>query len=357
LVEKAPRIGDSWRNRYESIASHTPIYTDHYPFLKMPENWPKWLGRDKIADFQEQYCQLMGLKPLMNTNVVKVDFDKANSRYTVQMDGPEGPKTVRPRHVVLATGTFSNKRIEPDVPGRELFKGQLYHSAEHMTARSVPNLADKKVVIIGTGTSGHDIAQDFVANGAKNVAMIQRKPIFSFSSDALETILAPWNTEGVTTEEADVMGNSLPLAVMRTMNLGMTQMMTAHDKTMIDGLKKAGMALHTGEGGVGLADHQLVLGGHFYIDQGANQMIVDGRIKIHRCEDGLKEFHSSGLTLANGTVVDADIIVLATGFERCFYHVVDIMGEEFSKSFEDLALFDDEQERIKVSGQYRAESK
>ncbi|KAM3558785.1 hypothetical protein ARSEF4850_004445, partial [Beauveria asiatica] len=73
-----------------------------------------------------------------------------------------------------------------------------------------------------------------------------------------------------TTEEADVLGNSLPIAVVRTMSIGLTRAAAEMDKELLDGLRAAGMALRTGDDGYGLADHQLIKGGCYYVDQGAS---------------------------------------------------------------------------------------
>lgn len=351
LVDKHERPGDSWRVRYDTVTLNTPTYTDHYPFMKIPENWPRWLHRDQVASFMEHYAAIMGLDILSNASVTNIEFDEAAKRYNVQVCGPKGNLTLLPRHVVLATGVFSEQPIIPDIPGREDFKGEMYHSGKHKSARQVPELLNKSVVVIGPGTSGQDVAQDFVACGAKEVSIIQRNPIFYLSAESSEAIqLALWNTEGVTTEEADVIGNSIPLAVIRTMSIGMTKTMAARDQEMLDGLKEAGLALRTGDDGYGLADYQLIKGGHYYVDQGAGQMIVDGRIKIHRCEDGIRQFDERGLTLNNGTKLDADVVVMATGFQNCSVTVERLMGPEVVKRIGNFSTLDDENERVGVSG-------
>lgn len=113
----------------------------------------------------------------------------------------------------------------------------------------MPDLYTKKIVVIGPSTSGHDVAHDFLSHGAKAATMVQRHPIFSPSAEAWETLqLGLWNIDGITTEDADLVGNSIPLAVARTMSTGLTRAMTDFDKDMLEGLKKAGLALRTGTG-------------------------------------------------------------------------------------------------------------
>ncbi|KAK8137121.1 hypothetical protein PG984_005061 [Apiospora sp. TS-2023a] len=348
LLEKSPRIGDSWRKRYRKVTLHTPTYTDHYPFMKIPENWPRWLRSDEISRFMEAYSSLMGLDIRTGCTVTDVDFDETTRRYRVRSLTDQGTElTHYPHHVVMATGIFSEEPKVPDLAERELFHGPIYHSSQHVSADQMSDLRDKKVVVVGSSTSGHDVAQDFVECGAKGVSMIQRNPIFSVSAAAFEEqVIGLWNMPGITTEEADLVGNSIPLAVIRTMSIGMTQSMYAKDKEMVDGLRKAGLAVRTGEDGFGLADHQLIKGGHFYIDQGASQMIVDGRIKIHRCEQGVRELREKSVVLADGTEVEADVVVLATGFQSCLRSVEKVMGAEVAKKLDNLGGLDHEAERI-----------
>lgn len=352
LVDRHERFGGAWRARYESVTLNTPTYTDHPPFTKIPDSWPRWLPRDMVADFWEHYGTLMGLECLSGADVTGVEYDQVARQYTVRIRRGEWTTTLRARHVVLATGTFSDEPIIPEIPGREDFNGRAYHSCQHSSAKDVPDVSGKKVVVVGPGTSGHDIAQDFVNHGARSVAMVQRHPIFYLSATASEHIqLGLWNMPGVlTTEEADLVGNAIPLAVIRAMGPGMTHLMADMDREMIVGLRKAGMALHTGDGGFGLADYQLIKGGHFYVDQGASQMIVDGRIKLHRCEEGVTGFKPDGLVLGDGAKLEADVVVFATGYQSNIRTVEKLMGKDVaSKMSKHFGVLDIENERAGVS--------
>lgn len=346
LLDKHARVGDSWRARYETCTLNTPTFTDHYPFVKYPENWPRWLSRDQVADFMEHYAQLMGLDVRFETSVLSVKRDEAADRFVVEIEDAEGRRTLTPRHVVLATGVFSDEPAMPDIPGMRSFAGTLYHSSKHRTARDVPDVRDKRIVVIGPGTSGHDVAQDFVEHGAKSVTLVQRRPIFSLSAEAWEAIqLGLWNMPGLSTEEADVVGNSLPLAVIRTMSIELTRALAAFDKDMVAGLRAAGLAVRTGEDGYGLADHQLLEGGRYYIDQGANDMIIDGRIKVLRCEGGIAQMDAGGIALADGRRAEADVVVLATGYRHNIHTVRRLMGDDVADAMPRFGLLDDEQER------------
>lgn len=296
------------------------------------------------------YGDIMGLNIKRATLASKIKYNELTQRYSVELQSKDSTQTITPKHVVLATGLFSTTPIEPQFPCKDLFRGQVYHTAEHQSAALVPDLQKKTVTIIGAGTSAHDVAQDFVNHGAKTVTMVQRHPIYVTSLDSNEKIqMALWNTPGLSTEDADLLGNSLPTAVVRTLGVGATQMMSANDKAMLDGLERAGLAVKRGEQGDSLIDHQIIKAGHFYIDQGASQMIIDGRIQIRRCAEGVQGYSPEGIVLVDGTEVKSDIIILATGFEPSVKAIAALMGGAVMDKVGEICTLDDSQERIGVS--------
>ncbi len=61
IVERNERPGDSWRKRYKSLCLHDPVWYDHLPYIKFPENWPIFSPKDKIGDWLEMYTRVMEL--------------------------------------------------------------------------------------------------------------------------------------------------------------------------------------------------------------------------------------------------------------------------------------------------------
>jgi cation diffusion facilitator CzcD-associated flavoprotein CzcO len=331
VVDKAARPGDAWRARYDSVKSHTASYGDHFPFLKYPSNWPNFLDRDPIANWIEHYCGIMGLNILQNAAVTTIDRDDETGKYSVNVAVQGSQRIFKAHHVVLATGITSNTPNLPDIKQQDTFKGLVYHTSKHKSASKIPDLGNKRVVVIGAASSGHDVAQDFVNHGAKSVSMIQRSRLAVTSTDSIEKFQAkPWGIPGVGTDDADLLTASMSGAIALTLGVGMAQMMSHNDKELLDGLEEAGMALVRGEDGVGILDFQLLKFGHFYIDQGASPMIVDGRIKVFRCAEGVKEFYDDGIILANDTRVEADVVVFATGFKGIDATLEPLLGKEIA---------------------------
>ncbi|KAF2163082.1 hypothetical protein M409DRAFT_68714 [Zasmidium cellare ATCC 36951] len=345
VVDKNHRVGDSWRARYESITTHTPTYSDHYPFLPYPDDFPQWLGRDRIADWQEYYAKTMELNIELAIRAEVFKYDETSKKYTIHLHGPNNnTRAIHCTHLILAAGMFSPKPIVPSLPNQDTFTGSVHHTSQHTSASKIPNLSSKNVLCIGSGTSSHDIAQDFVHAGAKSVTMLQRTPIVTVTRTSyITTQMGLWNTPGISTAEADILGNSFPFPIIRALNLPATKKMNEMDTHLLEPMQEKGYRVLKD---VGLVDQQFLKGGRFYIDQGACEMIADGRIKILNCEAGIEKFTSNGLRLADGRELEADIVVFGTGFELMEHVVEQIMGSAIKEKVGDIGHLDSEAERI-----------
>ncbi|RAH68329.1 flavin-containing monooxygenase [Aspergillus aculeatinus CBS 121060] len=352
ILEKGSRLGQAWWSRYKTVQTHTPSHTDDFPFLPFPTTWPYGISRDRLAGWIEHYAEIMELDYEVNVPVQTIEYDQTSRLWSVIVKETHNSQRVfKAPHVVFATGVFGPTPSIPDIPGIASYMGSAYHSSEHTTAARIPDVRKKTVTIIGCGTSAHDIAQDFVAHGAKAVSMIQRTPIWSVSTDSIGRIqFADYCSPDMTTDEADQLDMSWPLGLTRAWGVEITQRIVENDKELMDKLESAGLHLKRRRDDVSLIDHQLLIGGHYYIDQGADKMIVDGRIGVHWCDQGVKEFHKDGLTLHNGNKIYADIVVLATGFKPHNQHLSGIIPREIWDKVGDLGEPDEDEESI---GLYR----
>ena len=108
IVERNERPGDSWRKRYKSLCLHDPVWYDHLPYIKFPENWPVFSPKDKIGDWLEMYTKVMELN-YWGSSTVQVGVVRRRRRGTVivDRDGEEvvlRAQAARPgdRHVLAA---------------------------------------------------------------------------------------------------------------------------------------------------------------------------------------------------------------------------------------------------------------
>jgi putative flavoprotein involved in K+ transport len=314
IVEKHPRAGDSWRNRYKSLCLHDPVWYDHLPYLPFPDHWPVFSPKDKIADWLESYVKVMELNYWAGTEAKSAAFDEAAKEWRIEVVRDGKSITLRPKHLVLATG-MSGVPNTPRFPGQEKFKGTQVHSSQH---RSGEAFAGKTAVVIGSNNSAHDIAADLWEHGA-DVTMVQRSSTHIAKSDTLmDLALGALYSEqavanGITTDKADLIFASVPYAILAGFQIPVYAEMARRDAALYDRLKAAGFMLDFGEDGSGLFLKYLRRGSGYYIDVGASELVADGRIKL-KSGVSVKELTETGVTFSDGSTLPADLVVYATGY-------------------------------------------
>ncbi|SIO44006.1 putative flavoprotein involved in K+ transport [Rhodovulum sp. ES.010] len=327
IVEKNDRPGDSWRNRYKSLCLHDPVWYDHLPYIKFPETWPVFSPKDKIGDWLEMYTKVMELNYWTRTTCKEASYDEAAGAWTVKVDRDGEEVVLKPKQLVLATG-MSGKPNVPEFPGMEKFRGDQHHSSQHPGPDAYKG---KKCVIVGSNNSAHDIAAALWEHDA-DVTMVQRSSTHIVRSDTLMDIgLGGLYSEeavqnGMTTEKADLIFASLPYRIMHEFQIPLYEQMKERDKAFYDGLEKAGFWLDWGADGSGLFMKYLRRGSGYYIDIGASQLIIDGEVKLAHGQ--VSEIVEDGLILDDGTRLEADLIVYATGYGSMNGWAADLIGQD-----------------------------
>jgi putative flavoprotein involved in K+ transport len=313
VVDRHASPGDQWRSRYKSLCLHDPVWYDHLPYIKFPENWPVFSPKDKIADWLEMYTRVMELNYWSSTLATSAAYDENAGVWEVQVERDGEPVTLRPRQLVLATG-MSGKPNRPSFPGQDVFAGQQQHSSEHPGPDAY---AGKRVVVVGSNNSAFDICGALYEVGA-DVTMVQRSSTHIVRSDTLMNIglKALYSEEavasGVTTERADLIFASLPYRIMHEFQIPLYDQMRERDRDFYERLEKAGFDHDWGEDNSGLFMKYLRRGSGYYIDVGAADLVADGRVKLARGQvDHLSE---DAVVLQDGTELPADLVVYATGY-------------------------------------------
>jgi len=313
IVEKNARPGDSWRNRYKSLCLHDPVWYDHMPYLPYPDHWPVFAPKDKIGDWLEMYTRVMELNYWSSTVCNKAEYNEASGEWTVHVERDGKPVVLKPKQLVMATGMSAVPNI-PDIPGMDSFKGDIHHSSKHPGG---DKYVGKKAVVIGSNNSAHDICADLWEHGA-DVTMVQRSSTHIAKSETLmDLALGGLYSEqavanGVTTHKADMIFASLPYRILPALQVPVYAAMKERDKDLYDRLEKVGFMLDFGEDDSGLFCKYLRRGSGYYIDVGASELIANGDIKL---KTGQTEcITETGVMLADGTEIPADVIVLATGY-------------------------------------------
>ena len=308
VVDQNARLGDNWRNRYHALVLHNQRHVNHLPYMPFPETWPTYIPKDKLADWFAYYADAMDLAVWMGTRFVNADYDAADKRWCVTLETPTGEKTVRPAHIIMATGVSAipNRKKLPEL---QPFEGPVIHSADYQTPD--PEKFGS-VVVMGTGTSAHDVAQDLAENGVK-VTMVQRSP--TMVQNVEPTAQLPYAIYGkaLSTDVCDLLTVGTPMALYKASSRLSLKVAEELDKPLIEGLKKTDFKVNVGEDGVSWQLMYLTRGGGYYFNVGCSDLIINGQVRVVQ-SDQITSFEASGLTLASGEHIHADLVITATGY-------------------------------------------
>src|SRR3954449_1767380 len=114
IVDREQRIGDNWRNRYHALTLHNQVQVNHLPYMPFPPNWPTYIPKDKLAGWFEAYVESLELNYWTGTELVEGAYDEAAQRWSVTLRRDGETRTMRPRHIVMATGVSGIPSV-PDV--------------------------------------------------------------------------------------------------------------------------------------------------------------------------------------------------------------------------------------------------
>ncbi|ESZ78457.1 NAD(P)/FAD-dependent oxidoreductase [Mesorhizobium sp. L103C105A0] len=327
IIEKNARPGDSWRNRYRSLVLHDPVWYDHLPYIPFPENWPVFTPKDKMGDWLEMYTRVMELNYWVATKCLSASYDEAEKVWTVVVDRVGRQITLKPKHIVFATGAYGPPR-QIALPGAETFKGELLHSSQYASGEK---FRGRRVAVIGAASSGHDVSVDLWESGA-DVTMIQRSPTTVVKSDTLmevgfEIFSEKALARGISTDKADLIVASTPSALVPKGQRDLYEVIKARDADFYDQLRAAGFAIDFGEDETGLLMKAYRTGSGYYIDVGACELIINGEIKV-KSGVGISSLTPTGILFDDRSELAVDAIVACTGYQSMNETVAAIVSRE-----------------------------
>jgi putative flavoprotein involved in K+ transport len=329
VLERNPRPGDSWRKRYKSLCLHDPVWYDHLPYIKFPDNWPVFSPKDKLADWLEMYTRVMEINYWGSTEAQHARYDQPAGEWELSVIRDGEPLTLRPRQLVLATGMSSQPNL-PQLPGQDVFTGEQHHSSRHPGPDAY---AGRRAVVIGSNNSAFDICGALWEHGA-DVTMVQRSSTHIVRSDTLMDIgLGALYSQravdaGVTTEKADTIFASLPYRIMADFQIPLYDQMRERDADFYARLAGAGFDLDWGPDGSGLFMKYLRRGSGYYIDVGSAELVADGRVKLAKGQ--VDHLTQDAVVLSDGTALPADLVVYATGYQSMNGWVAELMSQEMA---------------------------
>jgi len=321
IVDREARVGDNWRKRYHALTLHNQVQVNHLPYMPFPLNWPLYIPKDKLANWFEAYVDAMELNFWNGTEFEGGVYDEAKGRWSAVLRRSDGSRReMHPRHVVMATGVSGIPNL-PDIPSLKNFAGVVLHSSQYDDGEAWKG---KRALVIGTGNSGHDIAQDLYSSGA-NVILVQRSSTLITNIEPSAQLAYAAYNEG-TLEDNDLIATSMPLALARRAHFLMTEQSKKLDQQLLEGLARVGFKLDFGDGGTGWQFKYLTRGGGYYFNVGCSDLVAAGEIKLIQFSD-IDSFVADGARMKSGDTLPADLIVLATGYKGQEHLVRKLFGE------------------------------
>ncbi len=339
VVDRHPRIGDTWRIRYHALTLHNQVHVNHLPYMPYPPSWPLYVPKDKIANWFEAYAESLELNVWTEAAFEGATYDADAACWSATVRRGDGSvRVLRPRHVVMATGVSGIPNL-PALPGLESFAGTRVHSSGYDDGAA---WAGRRAIVIGTGNSGHDIAQDLHQAGAQ-VTMVQRSPTMVISIEPCAQLPYALYAEGPPLDDCDLITAGTPLAVAKAAHILMTATAKALDRPLLERLARVGFKLDFGPEKAGWQFSYLTRGGGYYFNVGCSDLIADGAITLLQLAE-IAEIVPEGVRLDTGATHGADLIVLATGYKGLDHLVRKLFGEAVAERVGPIWGFGETQE-------------
>lgn len=322
-IDALPRLGDVWRDRYHTLQLHNEIYSIDFPYIRYPDTWPVFVPKDMYADWIEFYARAMELAVWTSTRFEGAERDDTAGHWIARLKREDGSeRIVRPKHIVMATGGVSGRKAYPRLPGLDSFAGTVAHSAD---VRPNDSFSGKKAIVVGTSTSGHDIARELTERGCQ-VTMVQRSPTVVVNIDPANLIYNTYK-EGRSIDEIDVVtiANNFD-ATIASYRL-FAEMVEEMDRDLLDALHKVGFKTDRGYMDGGYFANYLHRGGGYYLNVGASELLTSGKIGLVQHDD-IQHYEAGGARMKDGSLIAADVVVLATGYQNQEVDIHDYFGAD-----------------------------
>ena len=325
IVDKNSRVGDNWRNRYHALTLHNQLHVNHLPYMPFPPTWPTYIPKDMLALWFESYAAAMELNFWTQCEVTKASYDDKTERWRVALRTADGGKRhMSPRHMIMATGVSGIPNL-PKIDSLSAFQGPAVHSSQYHDGE---DWSGKHAIVIGCGNSGHDISQDLYSSGAK-VTMIQRSPSLVVNIEPSAQFPYKLYDEDRSTDECDFITTSMPTPLVKQAHRHFTKAARETDKALLDGLEDVGFKLDFGDDDTGWQFKYLTRGGGYYFNVGCSDLLAEGKIDLVQF-DQIDQFTDHGMVMKDGRRIDADIVIMATGYKPQEYLVSKLFGDEIA---------------------------
>jgi putative flavoprotein involved in K+ transport len=289
VLEAGGEPGAAWRERYDRLRLHTPRLLSSLPGRRIPRRYGRWVARDDLLEYLHDYADAHGIDVRTGVRVNRIDQGW-------ELDTSAGP--MQAATVIVATG-YNGAPFVPDWPGRETFTGDLVHSSRY---RNPAPYRGRKVLTVGAGNSGAEIATDVADGGAARSWLSVRTP-----------------PQIVRRATAGVPAQLLGMAIRRLPPDWVDPITITQRKLSIPDL--AAQGLPRPEHGVRTAF--IATGTTPILDVGIVDAVRRGRVEVVAAVEG---FDGPDVLLADGSRVSPDAVIAATGFRAGLEPLVGHLG-------------------------------
>lgn len=279
LLDKADKLGSVWRRHYDRLHLHTDRSHSGLPGLAMPKAYGRYPSRAQFVDYLGLYAARFNLKPVFNSAVTTIRREGEFWRVEA------GAQAYRSPVAVVATG-WADFPFSPSWPGMDAFRGEVLHSSAYRNPRSY---AGKRVLVVGFGNSGGEIALD-LAEARVDVTLSVRGPVNILPRDLLGLPVLTWA----------IAQNCLPARIVDFINAPAISLAIGPIESL--GLKRAAK----GPRQMIEEDGRVPL-----LDVGTVAAIRAGAIKVR---GGIDHLTANGVVFEGDGAESFDALLLATGF-------------------------------------------
>lgn len=294
VLEKSDRVGASWRRHYDRLHLHTTRRLSALPGLPMPRSFGRWVARDNVVRYLETYAEHHELEIVTGVEVSRVEPAPDGTGWLLHATGG---RELTGRAVVVATG-FNHTPWVPDWPGRDTATAELLHAGDY---RNAEPYAGRDVLVVGVGNTGAEIAVDLVEGGASRVRLSVRTVPHIVRRSA-----AGWPAQ-----LTGILVRRLPVGLVDRLARPMAKIsvpdLSAH------GLPRpaTGFYSRVKEGAIPVLDVGLI------------DAVRKGRVEVVAAVEG---FEDGKVTLADGSHIEPDAVIAATGYVRALEGLVGHLG-------------------------------
>ena len=325
VIERNSTVGGVWwENSYPGAGVDTPNHLYSYSFA--PYDWQKYFClRDELHGYLEHVCDSFEVRDTIRfeTTVERIEYQNQKQNWLVTLCLPDGSQEQTEANVVISAAGIFNPPVSPDIDGLEDWEGEQWHTARWP---ETADLQDKKVAIIGNGASCMQIGPEIQAE-VESLTIFQKSvhwaaPFEQFRKevpDPLRFLL----------REVPLYRNWYRVRLGWTFNDRIHSALHKdpdweHPERSLNAQNDAHRAYFTNHVISELGDHASELldrvlptyppfGKRMLMDNGWYRMLRNPKVQL--VDERISNVDANSLTTEDGSEYEADVLVLATGFD------------------------------------------